>query len=66
MKRIYVIIFAATLSAFIFSCENKTASETMKDKIDNTGDDIKNTSQDVKEDIKEESQKTTKNGSDAH
>ncbi|WP_018341462.1 hypothetical protein [Cytophaga aurantiaca] len=59
MKRIYVILFTAALSASMFSCENKTSSETPKDRIEEAADSVNKT-------IKEESKKTTKNGDDAH
>ncbi|ABG61062.1 hypothetical protein [Cytophaga hutchinsonii] len=65
MKRIYVILFTAALSASVFSCEKK-ADSNVHDKIENTEQDIKEKAADVKEDMKEETQKTTKNGSDAH
>ena len=55
MKRIYVIVLAAAFSASLFSCEEKPSTE----KLNETGDSIKKT-------IENESEKTTKNGSDAH
>lgn len=58
MKRIYVILFAVALSTSLFSCE-KTSSEKAKDHMEGVGDSIKN-------DVKNESEKTTKNGDDAH
>jgi hypothetical protein len=55
MKRIYVIVLAAAFSASIFSCEEKPAT----DRVNEPGDSIKKT-------IENESEKTTKHGSDAH
>lgn len=58
MKHIYVLLFAAALSASIVSCEEKTtdhtedASDTAKTKLGKS--------------IENETEKTTKNGSDAH
>lgn len=47
MKRICVLLFAAALSIAIFSCEEKTKSEKLQDKMENTGDDIKDKTEDV-------------------
>ena len=63
MKRIYVILSAAVLSASIFSCENKTSSEKTNDHVEETGDTAKTK---VGKAIENETEKTTKNGSDAH
>ncbi len=54
MKRIYVIVLAAAFSASILSCQEKSS-----EKLNEAGDSIKKT-------IETESEKTTKNGSDAH
>ena len=59
MKRIYIILFAAALSAPIFSCKEKTPSEKLNDRIEEASDSVKNA-------VETESEKTTKNGSDAH
>lgn len=65
MNRIYVLLCAAVLSTALFSCEDKSASDQLQDTT-HTGTDVTNKAEDVKEDVREESQKTTKNGSDAH
>lgn len=42
MKRLYVILFAAALSASVFSCKEKTSSEKLNDRIEEASDSIKN------------------------
>jgi hypothetical protein len=54
MKRICVILLAAALSASVFSCKEKTASDN------EAGSGIKDST------MKEELKKTTENGGDAH
>lgn len=63
MKHIYVILFSAVLSAFVFSCEEKTSSEKASDHMREAGDTAKTK---LGEAIENETEKTTKNGSDAH
>lgn len=63
MKRIYVILFAAALSASMFSCEEKVSYEKANDHNHMEGDTAKTK---VGKAIENESEKTTKNGSDAH
>lgn len=63
MKRIYVILFSALLSASVFSCEDKTSSENANNPAEEIGDTAKTK---VGKAIEIEAEKTTKNGSDAH
>ena len=63
MKRIYLILFTAALSASISSCENQTSSEKANNHTEEAGDTAKTK---VGKAIELETEKTTKNGSDAH
>jgi len=58
MKRIYVILFAAALSASFFSCEEKTSSDKANGHDSEEG--VKDTA------MLKEMHKTTENGGDAH
>jgi len=63
MKRIYVILFSAVLIVSIYSCEEKNSSEKAIDHTEEAGDTAKTK---VGKAIENETEKTTKNGSDAH
>ncbi|HSY61033.1 MAG TPA: hypothetical protein VK796_04110 [Cytophaga sp.] len=64
MKRIYVILFAAALSASVFSCKEKTASEKFKDKMDETGHDIKDAAHDAGDAAKDGAKETKEKAED--
>lgn len=63
MKRIYLILFTAALSASLYSCEEKTAAEKANTHTEEAGDTAKTK---LGKAIENEAEKTTKNGSDAH
>jgi hypothetical protein len=63
MKRIYLILFAAAFSASIFSCEEKSSAEKVHNHTEEADDTAKTK---LGKAIENESEKTTKNGSDAH
>ena len=65
MKRIYVILFAAALSASIFSCEKKTPAEKAKDNLEKAGENVKDAADDAGDGIKKESKEVKEDVKDA-
>jgi hypothetical protein len=64
MKRIYVILFATALSASVFSCKEKTASEKFKEKMGETGHDIKDATDDAGDAAKDGTKKAKEKAED--
>ena len=57
MKRIYVILLIAISGYSLTSCKEKTASEKLKEKMEEAGKDIKDAADDADDAVKEESKK---------